>query len=129
MHNEQCDKLRKLRTIFSQNNRVGEWDLLLNIANPVNSLIVKQYLSSVKAEQLQAWSTPSQAKPFLLPRLQDLSIYPHDRLSEAGVTPQQIFIFSRDQVFFFGDRAADLAHVTAEILRLPDHSGFLFNHI
>lgn len=59
----------------------------------------------------------------------------HTRLSDAVLTPQQIYVFARDQaffevLFFSGDRAADLSQVkTAEILRMPDNSGLLFNHI
>lgn len=89
----------KLRTIFAQHDRVGEWDTLLSIGNPANSIIVKRYLSSIKAEQLQARSTPSQAKPFLLPHLEGLIILLHSRLSESGTSPQQIFVFARNQAF------------------------------
>lgn len=125
----------KLRAIFSQNNRVGEWDPMLGIGNPASGLVIKQYLSSVRSEQLQARATPSQAKPLLLPHLEVLSKFVHVGLGEPCLTPPQIFIFARDQaffkaLFFSGDRASDLAQVkTSEILRLPDNSGFLFNHI
>ena len=125
----------KLRSIFAQNFRVHDWDPILGIGNPGNALEASQYLASIRSEQLQARVTPSQAKPFLLSHLELLCSYLHARLSLPTLDPLQVFILARDQaffkaLFFSGDRASDLANVkTAEILRLPDNSGFLFNHL
>ena len=53
----------------------------------------------------------------------------------ATLTPSQIYIFARAQamfkvLFFSGDRAADLLlSKTGDVLRFPDDSGFLFNHL
>ena len=72
---------------------------------------------------------------FLLSHLELLCSYLHTRLSLPTLDPLQVFILARDQtffkaLFFSGDRASDLANVkTAEILPLPDNSGFLFNHL
>lgn len=53
----------------------------------------------------------------------------------GGLCAIQIFVLARDQalfktMFFAGDRAANLLEIkTSEILRFPDNSGFLFNHV
>ena len=125
----------KLRAIFSESNRVGEWDPILNIGNPASGMAVKQYLANVRSEQLQARITPAQAKPFLVSHLITLCQFLHTKLAGPPLTPQETFMLARDQAFFkalfySGDRAADLLHVkTPEILRFPDNSGLLFNHM
>ena len=118
-----------------QNGRVSDWDPVLGIGNPASSLDVSQYLATIRAEQLQARVTPSQANPFLLSHLERLCKYLHVQLSRSILDAQQTFILARDQaffkaLFFSGDRASDLANVKSlEILRLPDNSGLLFNYI
>ena len=125
----------KLRSIFAENERVGAWDPLLLVGNPAAALDVKSYLASVRAEQLQARVIPKQATPFLYSHLVDLSQLIHDKLRDPHLQPHLAFMFARDQayfkaLFFSGDRGADLCQVkTAEILRFPDNSGLLFNHV
>ncbi|KAI8491998.1 hypothetical protein Bbelb_303710 [Branchiostoma belcheri] len=53
----------KLRAIFSENGRGGEWDERLGVGNPAASKEVKQYLASVTVEQLGQGLTPQQARP------------------------------------------------------------------
>ena len=56
-------------------------------------------------------------------------------MSSPSVTPTNLFILARNQVFFkalffSSDRGNDLGLVqTQEILRFPHNDGFLFNHI
>lgn len=125
----------KLRSIFAENERVGVWDPALLVGNPASALGVKRYLTSVRAEQLQARVTPKQAPPFLFPHLVKLSKFIHAKLRDPQLQPHLIFMYARDQayfkaLFFSGDRGADLSQVkTAEILRFPDNSGLLFNHL
>ena len=125
----------KLKSIFAQNNRVNDWDPILGLGNPASALTVSPYLASIRSEQLQVRVTPSQANPFLLPPLELLCRCLRTRLLLPMLEPLQVFILARDQaffkaLFFSGDRASDLANVkTADILRLPDNSGFLFTHV
>ena len=82
---------------------------------------------------MQAKVTPLQATPLLLSGLKTSVVftYFHKFFLKAMLEPHQVFLQARDQALFFSrDRAADLAHVkTQEILRFPDNSGFLFNHL
>ncbi|KAK3745533.1 hypothetical protein QZH41_002902 [Actinostola sp. cb2023] len=110
----------KLRAIFRNAGRDGDWDSRLPYGNPASAQAVREYLKAVTAEQLQALVSPQQAHPLM---------------SSPTVGPSDLFILARDQaffktLFFSGDRGSDLGVVkTPEILRFPDDSGFLFNHI
>ena len=79
---------------------------------------------------------PRQAAPFLVGDLATISEFIHTRIQECSNTePSNIYILARDQtvfkcLFFAADRAADLLGLKAvDILRFPDNSGFLINHI
>ena len=125
----------KLRSIFSEVGRQGDWNRTLLLGNPATDLLVKQYLKEVTAEQLQARVTPKQASSIFLDKLLLLSRHLEKRLLLTSLTPTDIFITARDQaffktLFFSGDRGGDLGQVkTPEIARFPDDNGFLFNHI
>ena len=92
-------------------------------------------LRNITAEQLQARVTPLQAAPLLLSHLEALCSHIFTSLLKPMLEPHQVFLLAREQaffkaLFFSGDRAADLALVkTRDILRFPDNSGFLFNHL
>ena len=125
----------KLRTIFNEVGRRGEWDPRLLLGNPATDLSLKQYLKCVTAEQLQAQATPKQATPFFVNDLLQLSHLIDRKLRSEDLTPIDMFVLLRDQaffktLFFSGDRPGDLSQVkTPEILRFPDNSGLLFNHV
>lgn len=59
----------KLRSIFSDIGRQGDWNRTLLLGSPATDLQVKQYLKGVTAEQLQALVTPKQATPLFLDKL------------------------------------------------------------
>jgi len=126
--------IRKLRSIFSDFGRQGDWNRTL-LGNPAASLKVKQYLKEVTAEQLRARITPKQATPLFLDKLLLLSRHLEKRLLLPSLTPSEIFITARDKaffktLFFSGDRGSDLGQVkTSEIARFRDDNGFLFNRI
>ncbi len=127
----------KLRSIFNDFWRQGDWNRTLLLGNPATDLKVKQYLKEVTAEQLQTRIAPKQATPLFLDKRFLLSRHLEKRLLLPSLTrtPSEIFITARDQaffktLFFSGDRGSDLGHVkTSEIARFPDDNGFLFNHI
>ena len=125
----------KLRAIFATLGRGSDDSGLPGYGNPAASRVVKDYLTSVREEQLQARISPSQAEPFFLTDLVAVAEHICSRLKEPGLTPKQIFILARDQaflkvLFFAGDRATDLGRVkTKEILYFPQKEGILFNHI
>ena len=125
----------KLRSLFSDVGRQGQWNPSLHLGNPATDDRLKSYLKQVTAEQLQAHSTPKQALPLFPDKLLLLSRYLEKGLSNPSISPSDTFILARDQAFFkalfySGDRAGDLGLVkTAEIARFPDDSGLLFNHV
>jgi len=89
----------KLRSIFSDVGRQGEWNRTLLLGNSATDLLVKQYLKEVTAEQLQARVTPKQASPIFLDKLLLLSRHLEKYLLLTSLTPTDIFITTRDQAF------------------------------
>ena len=71
----------------------------------------------------------------LLSDIEILSRHLQRKLTENVLDPSLTYILARDQavfkvLFFSADRAADLFEVlTPSILRFPDNSGFLLNHV
>lgn len=126
----------KLRSSFATQGRVPDWQPLLGVGNPAACGTVKKYLADVKEEQLKSRIAPRQAEPVLLADLAVISRHIGTRLLQrSSLEPSQIFVLARDQalfkaLLFAGHRAADLLQLkTGDILRFPDNSGFLLNHI
>lgn len=107
----------------------------MGVGNPAACRSVKIYLANVRGEQLKTRVTPHQADPILVGDLALTSNHIADMLLHKANSVIQIFVHARDQAlfkafFFAGDRGADLLLTkVCDILRLPDNSGFLFNHI
>ena len=125
----------KLRAIFNEAGRTGDWNSLLGFGNPAASVVVQSYLKAVSEEQLRAHIVPKQAVPFFLPKLLLLARLWDRKMADPTVSPSGLFILARDQaffktLFFSADRGSDLGCVkTAEIVRFPKDDGFLFNHV
>ena len=125
----------KLRAIFNEAGRSGEWNSMLGFGNPAASSPVQGYLKAVSEEQLRAHIVPKQAVPFFLPKLLLLARLWDRKLADPAVSPSALFVLARDQaffktLFFSADRGSDLGCVkTAEIMRFPKDDGFLFNHV
>ena len=124
----------KLRSIFAEAGRQGDWNRTLLLGNPAANDLVKIYLKQVTAEQLQGRVTPKQSVPYFPDKLLLLSNLLKKRLTTPNLSPSERFVTAHDQTFFktlfySGDRAGDLGQVkTAEIARFPDDNGFLLNH-
>lgn len=124
----------KLRAIFQDQDRAGDWESGLGLGNPAASILVKKYLKRVREEQAVAGITPQQAVPLFVDKLARLADHIDGRLAASTDNPLQMYIFVRDQayfktLFFSGDRPGDLAVVkTHEILRFPNDDVLLFNH-
>lgn len=54
----------KLRAIFVNHDRVGDWNSLLGVGNPAAIRDVNNYLPCITVEQLQARVTPSSNTTF-----------------------------------------------------------------
>ena len=106
----------KLRALFNESGRRGEWDPRLLISNPATDISLKQYLKAVTAEQLQAQITPTQATPVFVHDLVRLSHFLDEKLLSDKLSSIEMFVLMRDQasfktLFFSGDRAGDLGQV------------------
>ena len=106
----------KLRALFNESGRRGEWDPRLLIGNPATDISLKQYLKAVTAEQLQAQITPTQATPVFVHDLVRLSHFLDEKLLSDKLSSIEMFVLMRDKasfktLFFSGDRAGDLGQV------------------
>ena len=125
----------KLRAIFKDAGKEGDWNTALSLGNPAASAEVKAYLKAFTSEQLQAAVTPKQATPLFLIKIVPLSRLIQGKMLLPGITASQLFVYARDAaffktLFFSGERANDLTLVKAqEIMWLPQNDGLLFNHV
>ena len=127
----------KLRSIFSAAGKGGGGDdsSLPGYGNPAASKLVKEYLAAVRIEQLESRVLPFQADPFFISDFAAVAAHIGSRVNKKDVSSSQLFILTRDQVFFktlffAGDRAGDLCRVkTQELLYFPRKKGLLFNHV
>ena len=123
----------KLRAIFNEAGRSGEWNSILGFGNPAASSPVHGYLKAVSEEQLRAHIVPKQAVPFFLTKLLLLARLWDRKMADPAVSPSALFILAKaffKTLFFSTDRGSDLGCVkTAEIMRFPKDDGFLFNHV
>ena len=133
----------KLRAIFKETGRCGEWNSLLGLGNPAASLEVQKYLKASTEEQLRARITPKQAVPLFLSKLLLLARFLNRKIAERSVSPSGLFVLTRDQaffktLFFSGDRGSDLGMVLCPVkaietyvavaseLRVSVTNGYLF---
>ena len=120
----------KLRAIFNEAGRSGQWNSMLGFGNPAASSPVQGYLKAVSEEQLRAHIVPKQAVPFFLLKLLLLARLWDRKMADPAVSPSALFILARDQaffktLFFSADRGSGLGCVkTAEIMRFPKDDGF-----
>ena len=127
-------QIGKLRAIFKDNDRAGDWEERLGLENPAASFLVRNYPKCVKEEQATAGLTPQQATPLFVDKLARLSDHLDRQLEACKNDSIRMYILSRDQayfktLFFSGDRPGDLGQVrTNEILRFANDDGLLFNH-
>ena len=80
----------KLRAIFKETGRCGEWNSLLGLGNPAASLQVQKYLKASTEEQLHARITPKQAVPLFLPKLLLLARFLNWKIAKHSVNSSGI---------------------------------------
>ena len=73
----------KLRAIFKETARCGEWNSLLGLGNPAASLQVQKYLKASTDEQLRARIAPKQAVSLFLPKLLLLARFLNRKIARA----------------------------------------------
>jgi len=111
--------LGKLRAIFNENGRRGDWDPRLLVGNPATDISLKRYEKVVSAEQLQAKTLPKQATPFFAHDLVQLSQRIDTKLASENLSPIETYCLLRDQdyfkvLFFSGDWPGDLGQVKSQ---------------
>ena len=103
----------KLRSIFFDIGRQGDWNRTPLFGNPTSDLLVKQYLKEFTAGQLRASIVPKQAVPLFADKLLLLSRHIKKRLLLSSLSPTEMFVTAKDQtffkaLFFSGDRGGHL---------------------
>jgi len=114
----------KLRSIFTQVERGGNWNYELGTGNPTSHHCVTDYLKAIKEEQAEARVRPKKATPIFMDKLEKLMKHILTQLQLRENSPIALYILSRDLCFlsldfFSGDRAADLSLTLSRGVVLP----------
>jgi hypothetical protein len=65
----------KLRAIFKEHDRAGDWEGRIGLGNPATAIIVRKYYKQIKEEQAAAGLTPKQATPLFVDKLAKLATH------------------------------------------------------
>lgn len=126
--------VQSLSEILCRHGRGRSWDVGTCSGNPCMSPEVQSYQKSCKDEQAKSRILPKQAKPIFLGKLQKIATYIDREFSRHDLSLREKFVLVRDQAvfklqFFAGDRASDISNILSqEVKKLPNSSGFAFNH-
>ena len=108
------------------------WNDTEKTGNPVDSKRVKNYLKCAREEQRAVGVTVNQARPMLAPLLTQIIRYMR-RTANGLPTPSERVARRRDialyvVAFHTAQRGFDLScALTAQVLKLPDREGLIFN--
>lgn len=118
----------KLRAIFRDLGREGDWNPMLLTGNPAASLAMKRHLQSVTLEQNSHNVEKKQAIPLTFDKLAKLCRYLTYQASREKDMVKK-FLILRDRSYFSftchsGDRGGDLSLLTSDkLLALPNSEG------
>ena len=124
----------KIRAIFRDVGREGDWNPVLLTGNPAASLVMKRHLQSISLEQASYNVAKKQATPLMFDKLAMLCRYLTYQISREKDTVKK-FLLLRDRAYFSltchsGDRGGDLNLLTSErLLELPKSEGILVSQI
>ena len=124
----------KLRDIFPDIGREGEWNPTFFMGNPAASYILERHLQSVNIEQSSAKVLRKQAVTLMFEKLRTLCRYLAYKISvkEDSVTK---FLYLRERVYFSllfhsGDRASGLGALSSDsVFELLDGKGVFISHV
>lgn len=124
----------KIRAIFRDLGRSGEWNPILLTGNPASSHLMKRHFQSVSLEQASAEVVRKQAVPLMFEKLAKLCRY---LAYKASVEKDQVkrYLYLRDRAFFSvlchsGDRGSDLGNLCSNrMFSLPDGKGIFVSEI
>ena len=89
----------KLRSLFVDLGRGGEWSDILGVGNPASHPSIKRYLIALREEQARARVTPTQATPFFFDKLSQLCLFLRRHVFADDVSPTQRYLYARDLAF------------------------------
>lgn len=124
----------KIRAIFNDHGRTGDWNPTLGTGNPAASKVLKKHLRSINIEQTAASVVPRQAVPLMFDKLTHLCRYINYK-SFKEKDPTSKFLFTRDCAYFSllshtGGRGGDIGLLKADrLFELPDDQGLLISQI
>ena len=124
----------KIRALFRDEGRSGEWNPMLLTGNPAASHILKKLLQAVTQEQVNAKVSIKQATPLMFSKLGQLCRHLSCRVfaEEDSLTR---FLFARDLAYFSilchsGSRGGGLGLVTADrCFDIPGSEGILISQV
>ena len=124
----------KMRAIFRDLGRIGDWNPISSTGNPASSLSMKRHLQSVTIEQTSASVTSKQAVPLMFDKLGKLCRYLSYQTS-VEKEPVAKLLLLRDKAYFSllchsGNRGGDLGLLTADrLFQLPDTDGIFISEV
>ncbi len=125
----------KLRAIFRDIGRSGDWNPVLCLGNPLAAPQIKRHLKSVTLEQTSADVAQKQAVPLLFDKLGKLCRHISYKIS-IEKDPLTKFLLLRDRAFFSmqchsGDRRGRFGYslLVTTFSNLNDTQGVLITHI
>ena len=124
----------KLRAIFRDVGREGDWNSVLLTGNPAASLPMKRHLQAISLEQASHNVAKKQATPLMFDKLAKLCRYLTYQISREKDAVKK-FLLLRDRAYFSltchsGDRGGDLSLLTSErLLELPNSEGIIVSQI
>lgn len=122
----------KIRAIFRDEGRAGDWNPMLFTGNPAASPLMKRHLQSVTLEQQNANTIIRQAVPMMFDKLGRLCRYLSYQISREQDSVTK-FLFARDLSYFSfichsGNRGGDLGQLTSSmIFELPQNKGIFIS--
>ena len=124
----------KLRAIFRDLGREGDWNPALLTGNPAASLTMKRHLQSVMLEQNSHSVAKKQAVPLMFDKLGKLCRYLTYQASREKEMVKK-FLLLRDRAYFAltchsGDRGGDLSLLSSDrLLELPKSEGIIVSQV
>lgn len=90
----------KLRSLFVNLGRGGDWGELLGVGNPASHKTVQQYLKCLSEEQAITRVSPRQAIPIFFDKLTQLCSHLKEQVFSHSCSPLQRYLYARDFAFF-----------------------------
>ena len=124
----------KIRAIFRDMGRSGDWNPVLLTGNPAASHILKRHLQAVTLEQSNLGVVRKQAVPLMFDKLGKLCRYLTYQITREKDSISK-FLLLRDRAYLSvichsGDRGGDLSLLSSDrLLSLPNEEGILVSQV